>query len=176
MATDPDKPDALALLGAVPTMPQTKEERVRFCMALMPARWVKGDSSRELAKIWGCDLHLVEHAAAEAWRRVKASDAGWVREHLCAELEEALGRAKTITDLRDQIKGIVEVAKVWGPLAGAIQPGSVNIAVLNAITPHQALSIPSVLKLLGEIADFAAGPREQTLTRGELQDFLANLR
>lgn len=115
-------------------MPATKEDRVQACMVLMASNaWLRGKTGPELAKDWGCELHLVEHAAAEASRRVKAQDAGWVKGHLCSSLQGALETAQTIEDLRYQVDAIVKVANAWAPIAGATKGGSteVNVTILN---------------------------------------------
>lgn len=103
-------------------IPQTPEDRVIACMRVGPSNWVRGKTTKALAAEWGCAVNTVEQAASEAWRRLKAQDASWVRQHLSMSLMDALEKAQTIGELRAQISAICEVAKTWAPLVGANAP------------------------------------------------------
>lgn len=99
---------------------QEREERVQVCLRLMPHEWERGKTAKRLAEEHGESLAVWEQASSEAWRRHKAQDATWVREHLCGELEKALRTAKRMVDLRDRVQAIVAVARTWAPLAGVV--------------------------------------------------------
>jgi hypothetical protein len=116
-------------------IPETAEERVQACIRIGPTQWAaagRGKMAKRLAAEWGCSLDTVQQASNEAWRRIKAQDAGWVREHLCADLEQALQDAKNIDDLRDQIRARVEVARTWAPIVGANAPTRAELTVRAA--------------------------------------------
>ena len=112
---------------ARPCSSSEREERVRTCMALMPHAWERGKTAKRLAEAAGEGIAVWETASAEAWRRINAQDVGWVREHLCHELLQALEDAKTIDEIKDRVKSIVEVAKAWAPLVGVVQASSVTV-------------------------------------------------
>jgi hypothetical protein len=127
------KPEDLTRTPAVTS--DAAEARVRACMALMPDRWERGKTAKRLAAEAGEGVGVWEHASAEAWRRHKAQDVGWVREYLCTTLLGAMGSARDIEDLRHQISAVVEVAKAWAPLVGAAAPTRVEVKALPADIP-----------------------------------------
>jgi hypothetical protein len=116
-------------------IPETAEERVQACIRIGPTQWAaagRGKMAKRLAAEWGCSVDTVQQASNEAWRRIKAQDVGWVREHLCADLEQALQDAKNIDDLRDQIRARVEVARTWAPIVGANAPAKHEVTLRAA--------------------------------------------
>lgn len=161
-------------------IPQTREERVRACMALMPHQWIRGGkdgTSRRLAREWGCNHAVVEQASAEAWRRLNAQDVTWVREHLCNELLGALEDAKTIDEVKDRVHSIVEVSKAWAPLVGVAPPAKSEVAVKlstgasqwdAARSGDEAAQLEVATVLAAEVASFCSEARRvllEALTR-----------
>ncbi len=133
-------------------MPATKEDRVQYCMRLMPHAWERGKTSKVIAKRWDCEVHIVEHAAAEAWRRLRAQDPAWVKPYLCGELQSALDDAKTIDDMRGKVSAVVEVVKAWAPLAGA-QPAA-NGATINIINrPEFSAAMGDAMRVVARVLD-----------------------
>ncbi len=126
--------------------PTTREERVLACMALMPHRWERGKTPKVLAAQWDCSVAVVEQASAEAWRRLNAQDVTWVRQHLCAELEEAMRDAKTIAEIKDRVASVVKVADSWAPLVGARAATNQKVEVSGTLN-HQLEALPAPMRV-----------------------------
>jgi len=117
-------PDA----NPTPECPPTREERVRAIMELMPARWVRGKTGKELGERWGLTNHAMESLAAEAWRRVRAQDPSYVRDKLSSALEESVEAVRMADEpATAKAKALAVVTGAWAPLVGANAAAKVEV-------------------------------------------------
>lgn len=119
--------------GASKPPPRSTAARARVSVAdrvdaiarmMERGEWVRGVSGPLLAEQWGTTVSEVKRAAAEASRRVRMLvDADAVRVRIAGALDRALDAAEQ----QDDPKAVAAVAKVYGPLVGAVAPTRIEV-------------------------------------------------
>lgn len=146
-------------------------DRVSTIVGMMErGQWERGKTGREMAAQWGIAESEVKRAAAEASRRVRSLvDADSVRVRIAGALDRALDAAEQ----QDDPKAVAAVAKVYGPLVGAVAPTRIEVdhslpawlpqelAPLAEYLPKELASPPTPAEL-AHLAD-ALTPAECTL-------------
>jgi hypothetical protein len=94
------------------------EDRVQYIMRLMPHSWRRGQDVTAFATMWGVTESAIQGYAAEAWRRVQASDPQWVGPYLASQLNRALEVSWSLEKPKEQVECVCKVIQTWAPLTG----------------------------------------------------------